>query len=350
MIKKVFSLGVLFVGAMQMVTAQEIREYTVKRTDTSPVIDGILDEKAWENAPATQYFVEQEYGDSVPHATQAKMLWDKNFLYIGFICEDPEIWSTYTGRDSHLWEEENVEIFGDPDGDEKNYFEMEFNPLGTIFDQVVDHSWLEGDNHEDRSWNLGGLQVGVSVKGTLNDASDNDTAWYCEVAIPFDSLDARILPGRSAPSPGDTWRLQLARYNRDRDSDGNVSGEPETSLWNMTGSPWFHVPERFGRIIFSGETVTAVVDPIVSGTFRWEIRSNPVSDHAIISFDLEQESRLRIDVYSMTGQKASTFPERIYKAGHHTFQWYPSGLQPGIYFFRIRSGMRQKVKKVLVVK
>ena len=348
--KKAFFLGVLCIGAMQMVTAQEIREYTVKRTNTPPVIDGILDEKAWESAPATQYFVEQEHGDSVPHATRAKMLWDDDFLYIGFICEDTEIWSTYTDRDAHLWEEENVEIFGDPDGDEKNYFEMEFNPLGTIFDQKVDHSWLEGSNHEDRSWNLGGLQVAVFVKGTVNDASDTDTAWYCEVAIPFDSLDADILPSQSSPSPGDTWRLQLARYNRDRDRDGNVSGDPETSLWNMTGSPWFHVPERFGRIIFSEEAVTKVVDPVVSGTIRWEIRPNPVSDHAIISFDLEKESRLRIDVYNMTGQKIPAFPEKTYTEGHHTLNWYPSGLHSGIYFVRMGFGMRCEVKKVLVIR
>jgi hypothetical protein len=352
--KTIFLLFLLIAGAGQVSTAQDILEYTVKRTDTALVIDGILDETVWAEVAPTEYFVEQEHGDSVPHATQAKMLWDDHYLYIGFICEDTEIWSTMTTRDDHLWEEENVEIFGDPDGDEKNYFEMEFNPLGTIFDQLVDHSWMEGDNNEDRSWNLKGLKIGVSAKGTVNDASDTDTAWYCEVAIPFDSLDARILPSQSAPSAGDSWRIQLARYNRDRDNEGNVTGDPETSLWNMTGNPWFHVPSRFGRIIFSGEVVTTVGKILErqKEQIRWEIYPNPVSSSATISFFVPEETTVHVEILNTLGEVVDFVSSMHYARGSYQLHWNRATLLPGVYFCKLETGDGDvaTVKKIILVR
>ena len=345
---------VLFLSVIpgRMVPAQEIREYVVRKTGTPLVIDGVMDETVWEKTATTEYFVEQEHGDSVPHPTRAKLLWDDHYLYVGFICTDPDVWSTLTGRDAHLWEEENVEIFGDPDGDEKNYFEMEFNPLGTIFDQVVDHSWMEGDNNEVRSWNLQGLKVGVSVAGTVNDVSDTDTAWYCEVAIPYDSLPDSVLSAASRPAGGVSWRLQLARYNRNRDDQGNVTGDPETSLWNMTGNPWFHVPSRFGKIIFSEETVTAVKSPAVRGrdALKWDVYPNPASSSATIRFVLSQESVVSIEFLNVLGIRTGTVRTQRYPSGEHRVPWETATLPRGIYFCRITTEGVSYIKKVLLVR
>ncbi len=350
--KIVFFLLFLSLAAGRQVSGQEIREYEVKRTGTPLVIDGVLDEPAWEKTATTEYFVEQEHGDSVPHPTQARLLWDDHYLYVGFICNDPDVWSTLTGRDAHLWEEENVEIFGDPDGDEKNYFEMEFNALGTIFDQVVDHSWMEGENNEDRSWNLAGLKVGVSAAGTINDVSDTDTAWYCEVAIPYDSLDTKILPASSRPAGGVSWRLQLARYNRNRDSEGNVEGDPETSLWNMTGNPWFHVPSRFGRIIFSEEVVTGVAD-ISDGagdSVNWEIYPNPVAGSATIRLYLPEDAPVHIAMLNVLGAEAGIVFAGNLTAGHHSLRWNNTALLPGLYFCKMETENTVMLKRVVVVK
>jgi hypothetical protein len=350
--KKIFFfLLLLLPGTGRRATGQEIREYVVKRTETPLVIDGMMDEQAWAEAATTEYFVEQESGDSVPHPTQARLLWDDHYLYVGFICDDPDVWSTLTGRDAHLWEEENVEIFGDPDGDEKNYFEMEFNPLGTIFDQVVDHSWMEGDNNEDRSWNLQGLKVGVSVAGTVNDVSDTDTAWYCEVAIPYDSLPDSVLSAASRPAGGVSWRLQLARYNRNRDDQGNVTGDPETSLWNMTGNPWFHVPSRFGKIIFS-ETVTGVKEPR-TGTkdvLKWDLYPNPATTTVTLQFSLTRAEQVCIEMLNTSGKVVEAFSSRHYDGGRHRLLWDVSGKVRGVYFLRIIAGRDIQVKKLILVR
>ncbi len=334
--------------------AQELKEYTVKKTDTPVVIDGVLDEAQWKSAALTSPFVQQENGDSVPNCTQAKMLWDEHFLYVGFICNDPDVWSTYTERDAHMWDEENVEIFADPDGDGKNYFEMEVNPLGAIFDELVDHSWLEGNNNENVDWNLEGLKVAVSVRGTLNDVSDTDTAWYCEVAIPFDSLDASIKPLPGPPADGDVWRLQLGHYNRPRDQEGNTTGDPETSVWNMTGTPWFHVPEKFGRIIFSEELVTSIRDLYpnkqdAEEKINWNVYPNPVRSFAIVKFYVKEKVPVHLEIMNSLGEVVSKVDPCCFPEGEHRIEWDPGNLFPGIYFFKIQEGPRTAIKKILLI-
>jgi hypothetical protein len=232
---------------------------------------------------------------------------------------------------------------------------MEFNPLGTIFDQVVDHSWMEGDNNEDRSWNLQGLKVGVSVAGTVNDVSDTDTAWYCEVAIPYDSLGDTILPAASRPADGVSWRLQLARYNRNRDSQGNVTGDPETSLWNMTGNPWFHVPSRFGRILFSEELVTSVSGMVVCPSanmkeMKLNVYPNPVEKDATITFSLGEEKFVTVKIVNILGKTVETVTERTFSAGQYRLRWIPGSLPPGVYFCEIRTDLLHEVKKIFLRK
>ncbi|GEM_PF-1203972 len=346
-------LGMICFSVNIVVAQEDIKEYTVKRTVVPVVIDGILDEDSWQAAPLTTSFVEQQHGDSVPHNTQAKMLWDDQYLYIGFICDDPDVWSTYTERDAHMWDEENVEIFGDPDGDGKYYFEIEFNPLGAIFDELVDHSWMEGENNEDVGWNLKGLEVAVSVMGTINNVSDRDTGWICEAAIPFDSLDASINPSQEPPAGGDIWRLQLGHYNRPRDGQGNVTGDPETSVWNMTGTPWFHVPSRFGRIIFSDETVTTVRGNVIKKgeeDFSWNLYPNPVRSSSTIRFYLHKESFVKIHVLNVTGKVVDVICEDHFPEGSHVVTWSPVSLPPGVYICHLSKGTHSDVKKMVVIR
>lgn len=61
------------------------------------------------------------------------------------------------------------------------------------------------------------------MRGTLNEAGDRDQAWTLEVAVPFDSF-ARPAD-RVPPRAGDTWRIQLNRW------DGADSAEEDRNTW-----------------------------------------------------------------------------------------------------------------------
>ena len=95
--------------------------YAVERADESLVIDGNLDEFSWEKAIQINNLelILNDY-DQVLFPTRAKMLWDREYFYFAFVCQDADMWAIYENEDDHLWEEEVVEIFIDPDGDGKN--------------------------------------------------------------------------------------------------------------------------------------------------------------------------------------------------------------------------------------
>ena len=106
----------------------------------------------------------------------------------------------------------------------------------------------------DFHWKLKGLKVGIEVYGTLNDQSDYDKKWVCELAFPFSELAFSAPSKNFPPKPADTWRLNVYRYNYDQNDIKN----PELSAWNPTGvGRGFHAPNKFGCVIFSDEVSPA---------------------------------------------------------------------------------------------
>lgn len=74
-------------------------EYQCYKTKEKVVIDGKLNETCWKNA------MEVSLQDMVDVNTKAKMVWDDDYLYVGFECEDPDIWARMGYRDSEVPEE-----------------------------------------------------------------------------------------------------------------------------------------------------------------------------------------------------------------------------------------------------
>ena len=332
----------------------QVKEYTVMRTDVPIVIDGKLDEVEWENALLTEPFVTQESGASVVVKTQAKLLWDNDYLYIGFIASDPDVWGKMTNQDSHLWNEEPVEVFIDPNNDKHDYMEFEFNPLGTELDLLMDKSYTEG-GAANFGWNLVGLRSSVSIAGTLNNPTDTDIAWYCEIAIPFSGIATKITtPLNNPPIAGEVWRLNLARYNRTRDNNGNEINAV-TSCWNKTGTPSFHVPEKFGRIIFTDELVVSVKDIYSKNTKANQVKlignyPNPFNPSTKIAFTISTTANANLKVYNILGQVVATLVNKELRGGYHEYQFNAANFSSGIFFAVLKSNGYSDVKKIQLLK
>ncbi len=232
-----------------------IREYTVLRTPGGITVDGKLNEPGWKSAPFTQPFVIYHNGETPKQATRAQMLWDDTFLYIAFTMEDRDVWAAtkkwYVG-DKCLCLEEVAEVFIDPDGDGLNYLEAEINPYGALMALRLDKEFAKGGSG-DYSWTYKKLGIGIGVNGSLNDSTDVDKSWICEMAFPFEEI-AFTAPSRSfPPKQGEFWRINLYRYDYPRPL---VKGGEELSAWNRTRwgdekSRGFHAPNYFGKIIYS---------------------------------------------------------------------------------------------------
>jgi len=176
--------------------------------------------------------VAQELLDTVSGAapqqrTFVKAAWDAEELRIFFEVEDTHIWATYTQRDALLYEEEVVEVFLDPVGDLESYFEIELNPLNTVFDLVVRRN--RSGFKKDFAWQCEGMRTAVTRHAG---------GWSAEFAIPWRSLVAEL------PVVGSRWRVNFCRIDRP------PGVERELSAWSPTGRANFHTPEKFGVLEF----------------------------------------------------------------------------------------------------
>lgn len=215
-----------------------IPSYNVCLAADSIIIDGKIDEPSWDNAGLIKDFMNNSDNTLSPYKTEAKILYNNEYLFFAFRVIDDNIWSTKTRRDDHLWEEEVVEVFLRPNLNEPSYIELELNPLGAIFDAYMLDSatFLPFD-----SWNITNLMWAVQVQGTV-DGQPGDDEWTCEIAFPLvNAVTAPSIP----PKTGDTWYVNLYRAEL----------KPEFALisWSPTYRDDFHIPGFFGKITFTGK-------------------------------------------------------------------------------------------------
>jgi hypothetical protein len=168
-------------------------------------------------------------------ATSVAAFHDGSTLFVVFRCDDAGVSATLTERDAALYTEDVVEIFLAPRALE-TYFEIEVNPLGTLFDARIESpEGVRETMKTDLGWECEGLWAAIRREIGRDGSSVAETA----IAIPFASLDV------APPAPGDVWAANFFRI--DRSSEGD-----EYSAWRPTGRtpPDFHVPAAFGRLVF----------------------------------------------------------------------------------------------------
>ena len=262
------------------------RTYVAPRIRTPIAIDGRLDDQAWSGAAWTTAFVDIE-GEGKPSprfATRAKMAWDDRAFYIGAELEEPDVWGTLTERDAVIFQDNDFEVFIDPDGDTHAYYELEVNALATAWDLLLIKPYRDG-GPAINAWDIAGLQVGVDVQGSLNKAGDRDRGWSVELALPWTSLKEAAAPHRP-PRAGERWRVNFSRVEwqtvvldgrtMKRSRPGSSEPLPEDNwVWSPQGAVDMHMPERWGYVEF-GATATALDAPPVmidaNQRLQWALR------------------------------------------------------------------------------
>jgi hypothetical protein len=219
--------------------------YTCRRATSAIRIDGRLDDPAWTKAAWTPAFVDIE-GVARPKPrfrTRAKLLWDDEYLYVAAELEEPDVRATLTEHDSVIFHDNDFEVFLNPTGDGRNYFEFEINALNTGWDLFLNKPYREGGK-ADNSWEIPGLRTAVAIDGTLNRSDDRDRGWTVEMAFPWTAFASRAKVSR--PRPGETWRVNFSRVEWRQ-----VPGSKEDNwVWSPQGLINMHVPDRWGYVRF----------------------------------------------------------------------------------------------------
>jgi len=261
-------------------------QYVCYRASEPLEINGQFDEDDWQKAIRSKYFVDIE-GSLKPHPrfwTYIKMLWNDDYFYIAATIQEPHIWATIIERDAVIYQDNDFEVFIDPDGDSHNYYEVEINAFGTFWDLMLIKPYRDG-GPAINAWDIYGLETGVEIDGTVNNPSDIDSQWRVEMAIPWDVL-AQGAGVDSPPRPGDFWRINFSRVEWPVEISGGKyikyknrkTGKiaPELNwVWSPQGLINMHYPEMWGYVYFSdniaGEGISQYELP-GSEKIKWTLR------------------------------------------------------------------------------
>ena len=193
--------------------------------------------------------------------------------------EEPDIWGTIRTRDAVIYQDNDFEVFIDPDGDSHEYYELEINALNTVWDLMLIRPYRDG-GPAINGWDIAGLKTGVHLRGTLNRPGDKDDGWSVEIALPWAALK-EAAPAARAPRAGEQWRINFSRVQWQLDRrdgryakriDAKGSPVPENNwVWSPQGAIDMHMPERWGYVQFSNSSADSFIANPDEAT-RWALR------------------------------------------------------------------------------
>jgi hypothetical protein len=146
------------------------------RTETAPIIDGILDDPVWQKAPSESGFkiYHPDYGDEMTENTKVWYAYDRENLYFAFMCYDSEpynIKTSITARDK-IRPDDWICINLDSFNDQQSLYAFYVNPMGIQMD-----SRAIGENEDmdaDFVW--------------YSEGKINEHGYAIELKIPFKSI------------------------------------------------------------------------------------------------------------------------------------------------------------------
>ena len=147
-------------------------------------LDGHLDEPAWQHAGVIQDLTQQSPhpGEPTPYHTKVLLLRDGHTLYIGLVCDDPDLSKAATHtlvRDGWQGNDDNVLFMLDTFGTQRFAYVFQVNASGAMADGLQSPTpAINRNNGVDYNWD--GIWQAV--------VTQNDKGWVAEIAIDTRSL------------------------------------------------------------------------------------------------------------------------------------------------------------------
>ena len=204
----------------------------------TPLIDGVLDDAAWQGAPVLTDFIQREPFDGQPASerTEVRVLYDDDAVYVGVWAFDGDPSGIIPGdriRDTEVSASDAVLLAFDTYHDNQNAFVFGTTPSGIEYDgQVANEGqgggfFLGGGSNTQRRMQSGaGGGFNKNWDGSWNVATSRDgQGWYAEFRIPFNTV-------RYGTNP--TWGFNVSRSIRRRNEESFWSAVPrEFNLYRL---------------------------------------------------------------------------------------------------------------------
>lgn len=205
--------------------------YAVSQNQSPLTLDGNLTEADWQTAPVMPiHYHRLERVEGKP--ATVRLLWDKTYLYAAFDVPDTNIIAPQLKRDGEVWTTDCIELFLVPDLKARDYWEIEINASGSIYDGLCHKYTDRWGSKMQVEKSMEGLQFAINVRGTMNQTNDIDEGYTVEIAIPLKELPN--FPQN--PAIGDRIYALLCRVDR-TSPDRNASAKP---MAQVPWVSWFH--------------------------------------------------------------------------------------------------------------
>lgn len=176
----------------------ERASYQAVRATAAPVIDGSLEDAAWQQAPVITGFTQRDPDEGKPATQQTKVrvVYDDEAIYFGLFMEDDgKVTPLLARRDTDLNESDYVRLSIDSQHDRQNGAAFVVNASNVQMDMT-----LYNDIYDDSTWDAVWLSAAKVVPG----------GWIAEARIPYSQLR---FPAREKHVWGFNVSRRVARLN-----------------------------------------------------------------------------------------------------------------------------------------
>jgi len=77
---------------------------------------------------------------------------------------------------------------------------------------------------------------------------------------------------------------------------------------------------------------------------------NPFNPKTMINYQLSMNSEVDLSIYNLQGQKVATLVSKKQAVGSYSVQWDASAFTSGIYYYHLKAGDFEEVKKMILIK
>ena len=304
------------------------------RVETSPKLDGTLDDPLWRLAKPITDFRQKEprEGEAATEKTEVRILYTRHAVYFGIECFDSQpskIIATELRRDVSQDLDDHFVILIDSSFNRRGGYVFEINPLGTQSDGLIVE---EQEGSQDTEFDTGWDGVWVS------EARIGQDGWTATIEIPFTTLNF-------TKSNNVVWGLNFKRFIRRKNEEDlwaayrrtfgitKVSESGALTGISDIGSGRLFIIKPYGLVQYDKETGQNPAFPLTGGLdIKYGIRSNLVlnltgnTDFSATDVDQEHVNLTPFPIY--VPEKRQFFLEN---AGVFDF---PLGDQDQLFFSR----------------
>lgn len=237
-------MSVILLGSLVTSTAQEMPKadlaaYKVKKLKQSIQIDANWNKPAWRRVKSVHIKNFMGKTPSFIPVAQAKMMYDKDNLYIIYKVNDRFIKIVTDKINGPVWRDSAVEFFFSPDADEPlKYFNLEVNGGGT---PLLAYSGSRDKRVNEQDIRL--IEIAHTLPETVNPEMTEPREWTLECRIPINMLKKHGTV--TQPAKGIEWR---GNFYKIAENTSNI----HYMTWSVIKNdrPNFHLPEFFGVLKF----------------------------------------------------------------------------------------------------